>query len=71
MELRRIRNFLGFSRFLVSVGTGISMYRLAGAENGKLRLNPTEKRVLEQFYRDKMKILNDLKRNHRIDADTD
>ena len=63
MELRRVRNFLGLSQFLVSVGTGISTYRISGAENGRLRLNSTEKRVLEDFYKAKLKILAEMNRN--------
>jgi hypothetical protein len=57
MELRRIRDFLGLSRVLVSVATGISMYRIAGAENGRLKLNLTERSLIEQFYKQKLKIL--------------
>jgi transcriptional regulator with XRE-family HTH domain len=62
MELRRVRNFLGLSQILVSVATGISVYRLSGAENGYLQLNSTERRALEQFYQQKLKILAEVKR---------
>jgi|GEM_PF-3669271 len=62
MELRRVRNFLGLSQVLVSVATGVSVYRISGAENGRLDLNDTERRALEQFYKQKLKILNDLSR---------
>ena len=60
MELRRVRNFLGLSQVLVSVATGVSVYRISGAENGRLKLNATEQRALEQFYKQKLKILSDL-----------
>jgi transcriptional regulator with XRE-family HTH domain len=63
MELRRIRNYLGLSQVLVSVATGVSAYRISGAENGRLRLNPTEKRVLEDFYKAKLKIIAEMKRD--------
>jgi hypothetical protein len=63
MELRRVRHFLGLSQILVSVATGISVYRLAGAENGRLELNTSERRSLEQFYEEKLKILAEIKRN--------
>jgi len=62
MELRRIRNYLGLSQVLVSVATGISLYRLSGAENGRLTLNRTEKSVLENFYKARLKILADARR---------
>jgi hypothetical protein len=62
MELRRVRNFLGLSQVLVSVATGVSVHRISGEENGRLELNDTERRALEQFYKQKLKILDDLSR---------
>jgi transcriptional regulator with XRE-family HTH domain len=63
MELRRVRNYLGLSQIIVSVATGISIGRLSGAENGQLTLNRTEKAVLEDFYRAKLQILAEAKRD--------
>ena len=63
-ELRRVRDYLGLSRMLVSVATGVSMHRLAGAETGRLELNPTEKRALDEFYQDKIRILRELKQRY-------
>jgi len=60
-ELRRIRNFLGLTQMLVSVATGISVYRLSGAENGRLALNRTERAVLENYYKTKLRILAEAK----------
>jgi transcriptional regulator with XRE-family HTH domain len=57
MEYRRIRHFLGLRQADVSAATGISIGRVAGIENGRLRLNPTEKRALEEFYRARMRML--------------
>jgi transcriptional regulator with XRE-family HTH domain len=57
MDIRRIRNFLGLRQSDVCNATGISINRLSGAENGRLRLNPTEKRALEEFYRARMRML--------------
>ena len=62
MVLRRVRNYLGLSQVLVSVATGVSVYRISGAENSRLRLNATEKRVLEDFYKSKLAILAEVKR---------
>ena len=62
MELRRVRNFLGLSQVLVSVATGVSVYRLSGAENRRLELNSVERRALEQFYEQKLKILAEMRR---------
>jgi transcriptional regulator with XRE-family HTH domain len=63
MELRRVRNYLGLSQVLVSVATGISISRLSSAENGHQVLNRTERAVLEDFYRTKLKILAEAKRD--------
>lgn len=63
MELRRVRNYLGLTQFLVCVATGISVSRLSGAENGRLTLNRTEKAVLEDFYKAKLQILAEAKRD--------
>ena len=63
MELRRVRNFLGISQVLVSIATGISVDRLSRAENGKLTLNRAERTAVESFYKAKLRILAEAKRD--------
>jgi transcriptional regulator with XRE-family HTH domain len=62
VNIRRLRNFLGLTQADVAAATGISVNRLSGGENGRLRLNPTEKRALEEFYKARMRMLAEANR---------
>ena len=57
MEIRRLRNFLGLRQSDVAAATGIAVGRLSKAENGRLRLNPTEMRVLKEFLAARARIV--------------
>jgi len=52
-----MRAFLCLRQADVSAATGIPVARLSAAENGRLSLNPTEKRVLEEFLWARMRIV--------------
>jgi transcriptional regulator with XRE-family HTH domain len=60
MELKRVRQYLGYSQVLVSVATGVSVYRIAAAENNRIQLNDVERSVLEDFYKSKLRMLAEL-----------
>jgi transcriptional regulator with XRE-family HTH domain len=51
---RRIRMFCGLPIYLVASATGISASRLQAIENCRREPNPTERRLLEGFLRDKL-----------------
>lgn len=59
MELtsKRMRVFLGLRQADVAAATGVAVPRISGFENGRIRLNPTERRAIEHFYRDRAKIV--------------
>jgi hypothetical protein len=56
VNLKRIRGFLLLDQRAVERATGVPVYRLAQAEQGRLTLNDAERRVLERFYRARWKM---------------
>lgn len=65
MEIRRIRHFLGLRQSDVAAAVGITVSRLSQAENGRIRLNSTEKRALDEFYKARLRILTEAGREPR------
>jgi transcriptional regulator with XRE-family HTH domain len=65
MEIRRLRNFIGLRQIDVAFATGISVARLSKAENGRLRLNPTEIRVLKEFLAARTRMVADAEKEER------
>jgi hypothetical protein len=51
---RRVRLFCELKLHHVASVTGISASRIAAIEVGQRDANPTEQRILERFYRDKL-----------------
>jgi transcriptional regulator with XRE-family HTH domain len=65
MEIRRIRHFLGLRQSDVAAAVGITVSRLSQAENGRIRLNSTEKLALDEFYKARLRILAEAGREFR------
>ena len=68
MEIRRLRHFLGLRQFDVAAATGISVTRLSRAENDRIRLNSTERRSLDEFYKARLRILAEAGRDRVREA---
>lgn len=67
-ELRRMRLYLGLRQQDVSAGTGISIHALGAAENDRRDLNDVELRALREYYRARLEMLRDAKRDGARDA---
>jgi hypothetical protein len=51
---RRVRLFCELPPSAVSLATGVSEYRYVAIETGRREPNPTERRLIESFLRDKL-----------------
>jgi hypothetical protein len=56
LNLKRIRGFLLLDQRDVELATGVPVYRLAKAEQGRITLNDAERRVLTAFYKARWKM---------------
>jgi hypothetical protein len=54
---RRVRLFCELSVHIVSSATGISASRILAIETGRREPNPTERRVIERFLQDKLRMV--------------
>jgi hypothetical protein len=54
-HLRRIRAFLGLRQADIERAVGIPAYRIAAAENGRLRLNRVEQALLKDFLSSRLR----------------
>lgn len=57
---RRVRLFCELHLGTVSAATGIAVARLVAIETGRRSPNPTERRLLERFLRDRLRVTFEL-----------
>jgi transcriptional regulator with XRE-family HTH domain len=54
---RRVRLFCELSVHVVASATGVSAGRIAAIETGRREPNPTERRLIEHFLQDKLRMV--------------
>lgn len=57
---RRVRLFCELRLGTVSAATGIGVARLVAIETGRRAPNPTERRLIERFLRDRLRVVFEL-----------
>jgi hypothetical protein len=54
---RRVRLFCELPLHIVASATGVSAGRIAAIETGRREPNPTERRLIERFLQDKLRMV--------------
>jgi hypothetical protein len=59
-DLKRMRLLCGLRQIDVWASTGIPLYRIAGAERGRVQLSKSEQTLLEGFLRERWESLQEI-----------